>query len=61
MDPIEKIIDRLEKEHRENGSYYVLETLKHKKTAGAIRLLPFNQIADSSAYTQDHLLIPNDY
>lgn len=26
MDPIEKIIDRLKKEHEENGSYYVLET-----------------------------------
>lgn len=26
MDPIEKIIDKLKKEHGENGSYYVLET-----------------------------------
>ena len=26
MDPIEKIIDRLKKEHGENGAYYLLET-----------------------------------
>ena len=26
MDPIEKIIDRLKKEHGENGIYYLLET-----------------------------------
>ena len=31
------------------------------ETAGAIRLLPFNQIADSSVYILDHLQIPNDY